>query len=1153
MRIGKRLKNVLEAIRDTNRKTSERIFILLTLLAVSVGAAALAGDLITGENINEIIVLIGTVLFVPAITFICLHKNRMDIAIRLVVLGIVFVILPTIFFFGGGIEGGGVLWFIFAFLYIGLVLSGRWRTVMLTFLCLLAFFCYQTGYYHPEFVVKHTREMFYLDSFLSLILVGMVCFVMVLFQNRIYKEENERAKRETERVEELNRSQNRFFSSMSHEIRTPINSILGLNELILREPDASEEILKDAAGIQGAGKMLLALINDILDFSKIEAGSMDIVPVDYQVGDMMSEIVNMIWLRAQDKGLNLEVSIDPEVPSVLFGDEVRIKQILINLLNNAVKYTKEGSIGLHIESEAVTEEAAILRISVSDTGMGIKKESLPYLFDAFKRVDEQKNRHIEGTGLGLSIVKQLVELMEGTISVDSVYGEGSTFTVVVKQGVSDAEAIGELNIHNYGKAKKNAYESSFTAPEASVLIVDDNEMNLEVEKKLLVGTEMQIETAVSGRDALKMTLKKRYHVILMDHLMPEMDGIECLHAIRKQEGGLNNRAPVVVLTANAGSENRKLYNLAGFDGYLVKPVSGTALEDLLLKYIPEEMLNVKQKTEQMSGGINTYAGYARKTPIVVSCTSMCDIPDVLVKKLQIPILPFSVRTEQGIFKDSVQMGADELIRHITAGGAAASFPPTVSEYTDFFAEILKGTHHLVHIAITTGMSDDYHSACEAAEAFENVTVVNSECLSSATGILVLIAYKLMQQEIAVEDLVRELEQVKKRLRCSFIMDTTEYMARRAYIGKRLHSLAKALDLHPCLSVKSDETKLGGVWMGSTKYAYKRYIHKAFPVDIIPDSDIAFITYADVPEETLLWIREEIRKYAYFEHIVFQQASAAISSNCGPGTFGILYFVKGNRSYHIASLFPEEVETASGENEERKENGEDAIEAAFGQDVPDEESRPDTEGSMAAESERDEPVELRWYEMLEGIDGETAIKNSGSEEAFQTVLKIFYDSIHGKEKELKEYYDLEDWKNYTIKIHALKSSAKLIGATELSEAAYALEMAGKEGRTEYIRENHDGFMEQYLHYEEILTELYGDLGTEEDVEDKPMADENLLESAYEALKEGAEMMDSDLFDEVFAELNDYALPKEDAFLIHEIKEKADSFDYEGILQILGERM
>ncbi|MBR1743745.1 MAG: DegV family EDD domain-containing protein, partial [Lachnospiraceae bacterium] len=915
MRMGKRLKNVLEAIRDTDRKISERIFILLTLLAVAAGAVALIGDLITKENIYEIIVLTGTVLFIPAITLICLHKNRMDIAIRLVVLGIVFIILPTIFFFGGGLEGGGVLWFILAFLYIGLVLSGRWRTVMLTILCLLAFSCYHVGYYHPEYVVKHTKEIFYLDSFLSLILVGMVCFTMVLFQNRIYQEENTRAKKETERAEELNRSQNRFFSSMSHEIRTPINSILGLNELILREPDASDEIAKDAAGIQGAGKMLLALINDILDFSKIEAGSMDIVPVDYQVGDMMSEIVNMIWLRAQDKGLNLEVSIDPQVPSALFGDEVRIKQILINLLNNAVKYTKEGSVGLHIESEAVSKEMVLLRISVSDTGMGIKKESIPNLFDAFKRVDEQKNRHIEGTGLGLSIVKQLVELMDGTISVDSVYGEGTTFTVVVKQGVSDAEEIGELNIHNYGKAKKNAYESSFTAPEASVLIVDDNEMNLEVEKKLLTGTKMKVETAVSGKDALRMTLKNLYDVILMDHLMPEMDGIECLHEIRKQEGGLNNRAPVVVLTANAGGENRKLYNLAGFDGYLVKPVSGTALEDMLLRYIPEEKLNVKQKTEQMSGTVNTYAGYARKTPIVVSCTSMCDIPDELVKKLQIPILPFSVRTEKGIFKDSVQMGADELIRHITAGGVATSFPPTLSEYTDFFAEILRGTHHLIHIAITTGMSDDYYSASEAAETFENVTVINSECLSSATGILVLIAYKLMQQEIAVDDLVNELEQVKRRLRCSFIVDTTDYMARRAYIGKRLHSLAKALSLHPSLSFKHDETSLGGVWMGNTKYAYKKYIHKAFPVDIIPDSDIVFITYAAVPEETLLWIREEISKVAYFEHIVFQQASAAISSNCGPGTFGILYFVKGNKSYHIASLFPEASEDFDREDGE----------------------------------------------------------------------------------------------------------------------------------------------------------------------------------------------------------------------------------------------
>ncbi|MBR5360025.1 MAG: fatty acid-binding protein DegV, partial [Lachnospiraceae bacterium] len=503
MSIRKLLKDIYDAVTDSERELYERVFIIFTLISELTVTIALIGDIITKENMQEILVLISVLIVVPILTFAGMYKRKIRLAIRLIVVCLVFLILPALFFFGGGVHGGGVLWIIFAFIYVGLVLSGAWRVVILTILFFLAIALYVIDYTHPQYVYQHSKTMFYIDSMLSLLLVGVVCFVMTWFQNRLFEEENKRAKKEAERAEELTRSQNRFFSSMSHEIRTPINSILGLNELILRDQNASDEIIKDASGIQGAGKMLLALINDILDFSKIEAGSMDIVPVDYKIGDTMSEIVNMIWLRAHDKGLRFDISIDPQVPTALYGDEVRIKQILVNLLNNAVKYTSEGSVELRVECEEADDENVMLNISVSDTGMGIKKEALPYLFDAFKRVDEEKNRYIEGTGLGLSIVKQLVELMGGTITVNSVYGEGSMFTVMLKQGISDHTPIGELNIHNQNTVRRDTYESSFKAPEARILIVDDNELNLEVECKLLTDTELAIDTATSGLMALE--------------------------------------------------------------------------------------------------------------------------------------------------------------------------------------------------------------------------------------------------------------------------------------------------------------------------------------------------------------------------------------------------------------------------------------------------------------------------------------------------------------------------------------------------------------------------------------------------------------------------------------------------------------------------
>ena len=255
---------------------------------------------------------------------------------------------------------------------------------------------------------------------------------------------------------------------------------------------------------------------------------MDIVPTNYSIASLISEIVNMIMLRAQDKGLEFNVELDPSIPSELYGDEVRIKQILINLLNNAVKYTREGSVTLHVEKESAEEGYVILIFTIEDTGLGIKQDVIPHLFDAFQRVDEDKNVGIEGTGLGLSIVKQLVDLMGGTITVDSVYTQGSTFTVALKQKVIRGDAVGSIDIKEYdNRGFSGEYKPGFTAPDARILIVDDNEMNLIVESKLLDGTLISVDTARSGKEALNLTLSEHYDLILMDHLMPEMDGIEC--------------------------------------------------------------------------------------------------------------------------------------------------------------------------------------------------------------------------------------------------------------------------------------------------------------------------------------------------------------------------------------------------------------------------------------------------------------------------------------------------------------------------------------------------------------------------------------------------------------------------------------------------
>jgi CheY-like chemotaxis protein len=262
---------------------------------------------------------------------------------------------------------------------------------------------------------------------------------------------------------------------------------------------------------------------------------MELTPVSYKTGDMLSDIVGMLWIRAKDKGLEFKIDVAPDLPGELFGDEVRIKQILINVLNNAIKYTKEGSVTLNIQCRREESNNVTVIYSISDTGKGIKKESIPYLFTAFKRVDETENRYIEGTGLGLSIVKQLTDLMGGKITVNSVYTKGSTFIIEIPQRIVSGSTVGAIDLSKRNSIMSiESYHQSFEAPNANVLVVDDTETNLMVVEKLLRDTKVNVVKATSAMEALEKTVEMQFQVIFMDHLMPEIDGVECMHMIRNQ-------------------------------------------------------------------------------------------------------------------------------------------------------------------------------------------------------------------------------------------------------------------------------------------------------------------------------------------------------------------------------------------------------------------------------------------------------------------------------------------------------------------------------------------------------------------------------------------------------------------------------------------
>ncbi len=388
-------------------------------------------------------------------------------------------------------------------------------------------------------------------------------------------------------------AQAKFLANMSHEIRTPINVVIGMNEMILRENN-DEVISEYAQNIESASNMLLGLINDILDFSKIESGQLELLEDTYTFSSLLQDEILLLDARAAGKDLATHIEIDPQLPSKFYGDELRIKQILTNLLSNAVKYTKKGSVTLKVSYTWTDEDMVMLSFAVTDTGMGIRKEDLPNLFDSFKRLDLSVNRKIEGTGLGLNIVKQLVGMMQGEVLVESIYGEGSTFTVSIPQKVIDKQPIGNLEdaLKECRKEKKTS-SKIFTAPDATMLVVDDNALNLVVMKEILKRTKIQTDFVSSGKECLEMTEEKRYDIILMDHMMPEMDGVETLHILRNNVLNSNHNTIIIALTANAAAGSREMYLECGFNDYFAKPILSDKLEALLIQYLPRALVRME--------------------------------------------------------------------------------------------------------------------------------------------------------------------------------------------------------------------------------------------------------------------------------------------------------------------------------------------------------------------------------------------------------------------------------------------------------------------------------------------------------------------------------------------------------------------------------
>ena len=888
-------KRWLDILFDHKTSLRERMFRLVT----GISMIALIFILILGRFTSNMLIMAGSITYMYLVMRISIRKECINTGATAIVV-LLLLLFPVVFFAGGGIYGGVPEWFVLCFIYITITLRGKRMGVFFLLCTAETLVCYYVAFHYPEFVLPNTMGQAYFDSARSVILVGALTSVLLLFQNHLYEEENQVTIQQKKEIEELNEAENHFFSSMSHEIRTPINTIIGLNEMILRG-DISEDIAENARNIQGASKMLLTLINDILDLSRIKSGKMEIVNVSYETGELFSEIVNMIWIKAREKGLEFRLHVDPSMPSMLCGDEVRIKQVLINLLNNAVKYTKQGSVTFSVRCERLGLNRVRVWYSVEDTGLGVKKENIPYIFDAFKRVDEKRNRHIEGTGLGLSIVRQLVELMGGKISVNSVYMNGSTFLVMLDQDIINEKELGTFTLVSHTKSREGEqYRKSFEAPDAHLLVVDDNEMNLLVVSKLLSDTKIQIDTALSGSECLRLTQYQHYDCILMDHLMPEMDGIECLHAIHSQPGGLCQTVPVIALTANAGSDNQLLYQKEGFSGYLAKPISGALLEAAVLSILPKELVKLSEEVSQSEIGKDILIfEQTKRTSLMVTTDSVCDLPDSLKKEYGIAVCPYYVRTEKGRFLDNSELSADEMLARMAEGKGGFSQPPDVEDYEKFFAQRLTEAQNVVHITMAKHVSKGYRNAMEAAKSFENVTVVDSGHLSSSMGISVLYAAHMAGNHASREEIVGMVKKLRRYISSAFIIDNTNAMCSAGQISRNVQVLCDALLLHPVIVLRKSRMMVSSMALGSFNHVIKGYVRKVLRNARNIDRRILFITYAGMDEKSLEYIQELVRQYCPFERVYLQKVSSAIASNCGPGSFGLLFMRKNEAALSFA--------------------------------------------------------------------------------------------------------------------------------------------------------------------------------------------------------------------------------------------------------------
>ena len=960
-------------------------------------------------------------------------------------------------------------------------------------------------------------------------------------------------------ADEANRAKSSFLANMSHEIRTPINAVLGMDEMIIRE-SGEKNIRAYARDIKTAGKTLLTLINDILDFSKIEEGRMEILPTQYDLSSVINDLVNMIRPRAEKKGLKFDVTVDSGVPHILYGDEIRIKQVALNILTNAVKYTNEGSVHLLVGYSKLDDDNIALSFMIEDTGIGMKEDEMDKLFSPFSRMEEKRNRTIEGTGLGMSIVRQLLDLMDSNLDVKSVYGEGSKFSFTIKQKVINWESMGDIS----GRFVKEAddtevYHELFHAPDANILVVDDTEVNLSVFCNLLKQTMVRVDTALSGKEAISLAKDKHYDIIFIDHMMPDMDGIETLDRLNADTD--ISSTVCIALTANAVSGAREMYLAAGFADYLSKPVDGRRLEEMIRKYLPEDKIHAADECGHE--GISSVCDSMQKILVVddddvIQATSReilgssfdvigCIDGDAALKtaKDEMPdliLLDINLTGMNG-FEVLAALKGDNAVRDIPVMFITADEDREKEVIglkngaldfirKPFIPEVLiqRSKRIIALDRYQKGLQGEVRKQTKRAErltmemmvalshtvdAKDHYTNGHSERVAAYAAEIGRRMGKSAEEQRQLYE-IGLLHDIGKIGIPEEIINKTERLTDEEFARIKEHTLIGC-------EILKDIVDMPELTFGARSH-HERYDGKGYPDglsrDAIPevariicvadcyDAMTSTRTYSEPkPQEK---VRAEIERCAGAQ---FDPDVAAI----------MLAMIDDDKDFIMNER------TGGSEVWKNYERIWNAAEV----------SAPSAEGV----AQKDAAGLPEWLTLIPDIDISNGVANCGSNDSFMSVLSVFHRTAKSKADEIEELFRSKDIENYTIKVHALKSSARIIGAALLSDMARHLEAAGKEGNIDAINSGTEKLLRAYRELDARLTAL-DDAG-----EDKKVLTDDMRTEAFNTIGEIAGSMDYGMMESVIADLKGYRLSAEDEDRIKKIEDSLMKLDWDSIADIV----